>query len=73
MWHLELSNQLVQNQFLRQWKQMTAVEAPVSPTTFKFFTSTILELVFSLNALMQHLLLDIFAEFEHSPLLFVAD
>ena len=52
---------------------MTAVEAPVSSTTFKFFTSTILELVLSLNALMDHLLLDIFAELEHFPLLIVAD
>ena len=47
-------------------------EAPVLSVTFELFTS-ILELVFSLNVLMQHFFLGIFPKSKHSPLLFVAD
>ena len=73
LWHLKLSHYLVQNQFLRQWKQMTqflklqcCLELP--------------DLLHQQNwnwcFLSMHScskFLDIFPEREHSPLLFVAD
>ena len=51
----------------------TVFEAPVLSATYKFFTKAKLELMFSLNALIQHFFLDIFPEPEHSLLLFVAN
>ena len=72
--HFELSNQLVQNEFLRKWKQMTQLlklQCCLQLPRF-FYISKIGTGVFS-QCTHAALFLDKFPEPEHSPLLLLAD